>query len=210
MGLPSCSSSRRARPRSTPEYLPPGFVRPDGQRPPTAYDRMIPLLRSAGVHVVDSHLILQEEKTRSPHALFPPGGVHWNRLAAGMVLRRAWQALGEQLGRPLVELRWRDIREDDAPDPVEQETDGANLLNAWRVGHADWKFPRPVFSTDDGDAYRPRLVVVGDSFWLSMDAFIAERRMASRNDFFYYFNERARAGASTGRASPTPWACAGA
>jgi alginate O-acetyltransferase complex protein AlgJ len=175
-----------------PEYIPPGFVRPDGRRPATAYERMIRMLHGEGVHVIDSHLILNEEKARSPHALFPPGGVHWNRLAAGMVLRRAWQALGEQLGRPLVDLRWRDIREDDAPDPADQETDGANLLNAWRVGHADWKFPRPVFFTGDTDAFRPRLVVVGDSFWLTMDAFIAERQMASRNDFFYYFNERAQ------------------
>ena len=177
-----------------PEYLPPGFVRPDGRRSPTAYERMLPMLRSEGVHVVDGHVILEEEKARSPHALFPPGGVHWNRYSCSLVLRRVWQAFGEQLGRPLVDLRSRAVREDDAPARDDQETDGADLLNVWHVGHADWKFPRPDLFTDDhgGDALRPRLVVVGDSFWWIADAIVAEQRMASRYEFFYYYNERER------------------
>ena len=32
-------------------------------------------------------------------------------------------------------------------------------------------------------------MVVGDSFWWVADAIIAEHRMASRYDFFYYFND---------------------
>jgi hypothetical protein len=172
-----------------PEYLPSGFVRPDSERPPTAYDRMLPMLRSRGVHVVDGHAILAEEKARSPHALFPPGGIHWNRYAAALVMGRAWQALGQQLGRPLVDLRCRGVSEDDAPSEKDQETDGADLLNAWHVGHADWRFPRPDLYVDErGGAYRPRVVVVGDSFWVLPASILADHRMASRSDFYYYFS----------------------
>jgi hypothetical protein len=170
-----------------PEYLPPGFVHPVGERPPSSYERMLPMLRKQGVHVVDGHAILAEEKARSAHALFAPGGLHWNRYAASIVLRRAWQRLGEQLGRPLVELRCRTVFEDDEPRPGDLELDGADLLNAWHVGHADWKFPRPDLFTDD--AFRPKLVAVGDSFWWLAESIIAEHRMASRYDFFYYFND---------------------
>ena len=82
------------------------------------------------------------------------------------------------------------VFEDDAPTLGDQESDGADLLNAWHVGHADWKFPRPDLFTDDGgDAFRPKLVAVGDSFWWVAESIIAEHRMASRNDFFYYFND---------------------
>jgi alginate O-acetyltransferase complex protein AlgJ len=173
-----------------PEYLPTGFVRPDGQRPKVAYERMLPMLESAGVQVVDGHAIFEEEKGRSPHALFPPGGVHWNRYSASLVLRRAWQRLGEQLGRPLVELRCRSVIEDDTPAGADQEMDGADLLNAWHVGHADWKFPRPNLHTDDADGgLRPKVLVVGDSFWWVPDTIIAAHKMASRYDFFYYFND---------------------
>ena len=173
-----------------PEYLPRGFVRPDGQRPKVAYERMLPMLRSAGIHVVDSRALLLEEKGRSPHLLFPPGGVHWNRYSCALVLRRAWQALGEQLGRPLVEPSWHSVREDDAPARKDQETDGADLLNVWHVGHGDWKFPRPdLFAEDSGGRFRPRIVVVGDSFWWLADDIIAENRLASRSEFFYYYNE---------------------
>jgi hypothetical protein len=176
-----------------PEYLPPGVVRPDGQRPPNAYERMLPLLRSEGVQVVDGHVLFAEEKARSPHALFPPGGFHWNRYGASLVLRRAWQRLGQQIGRPLVDLRWRAVLEDDTPARSDQETDGADLLNAWHVGHADWRFPRPDLFTDEGgDAFRPRLVVVGDSFWWVPAAIIAEQRLASRSEFLYYYNELER------------------
>ena len=77
---------------------------------------------------------------------------------------------GSSSGRPLVELRCRTVFEDDEPTPGDLESDGADLLNAWHVGHADWKFPRPDLFTDDGgDAFRPKLVAVGDSFWWVAD-----------------------------------------
>ncbi len=184
-----------------PEYLPHGFVHPEDQRLPNDYQRMLPMLRREGVHVVDGHVILAEEKARSPHALFPPGGVHWNRYGASVVLRRAWQSLGRQLGRPLVDLQCRAVLEDDEPTQRDQETDGADLLNAWHVGHADWRFPRPDLFTDG--ALRPRLVVVGDSFWWVPHALVAEHEMASRYDFFYYFNdpERGRYGGNRAMAA---------
>jgi hypothetical protein len=172
-----------------PEYLPRGFVHPDGQRPKGTYERMLPMLRSAGIHVVDSRALLLEEKGRSPHALFPPGGIHWNRYSCALVLRRAWQALGERLGRPLVELNWHSVHEDDAPLWADQETDAADLLNVWQVGHGDWKFPRPdLFVEDGGGRFRPSLVVVGDSFWWLADKIIVANRLASKSEFFYYFN----------------------
>ena len=173
-----------------PEYLPEGFVHPAGQRPKTAYERMLPMLRNEGVHVVDGHAILQEEKARSPYPLFPPGGVHWNRYAASVVLREAWQQLAQQLGRPLVDLRSRAMGEDDTPSLKDQEADAAGLLNAWRVGHADWRFPRPdLFIDDGGDAFRPKLVVVGDSFWRVPASIIEDLGMvAPRSGFLYYFN----------------------
>ena len=174
-----------------PEYLPEGFVHPDGLRPTTAYERMLPMLRSEGVHVVDGHAILEEEKGRSRHALFPPGGIHWNRYGAYLVVRRVFEDIEQQLGRPLVGLRCRAISENDEPLLADQETDVADLMNAWHVGHADWRFPRPEIFADDGGgrAFRPKLVVVGDSFWTLPDAMIARERLAARNDFFYYFNE---------------------
>jgi hypothetical protein len=173
-----------------PEYLPRGYVRPESERPKVAYERMLPMLESAGIHFVDGHAIIAEEKPRSPHALFPPGGLHWNRYSCALVLRQAWQSLAEQLGRPLAELRWNAIPEDDTPVRKDQETDGADLMNVWRVGHGDWKFPRPAFYAVDG--YRPRIVVVGDSFWWLADDIISENRLASKNEFFYYFNEYER------------------
>ena len=173
-----------------PEYLPEGFVHPAGQRLPTAYERMLPMLRNAGVHVVDGHAILKGEKSRSPYPLFPPGGVHWNRYAASVVLREAWQHLGQQLGRPLVDLRHRAMALADTPSLTDEEADATGLLNAWRVGHADWRFPRPdLFIDDGGDAFRPKLMVVGDSFWHVPASIIENLGMvAPRSGFLYYFN----------------------
>ena len=65
-------------------------------------------------------------------------------------------------------------------------------MNAWHVGHADWKFPRPSFHTVDG--YRPRLVVIGDSFWWLAVDLISENRLAAKSEFFYYFNDPDRTG----------------
>ena len=188
-----------------PEYLPKGVVQPDGLRPATAYERMLPMLRKEGVHVVDGHAVLEEEKGRSPHALFPPGGIHWNRYGAYLVVRRAFESLEQQLGRPLVGLGCRAVAEDDEPLHADQETDVADLMNAWHVGHADWKFPRPdLYAEGASDRFRPKVVVVGDSFWTLADAMIARSRLTARNDFFYYFNEFSRADSVNGRESAHP------
>jgi hypothetical protein len=173
-----------------PEYLPTGFVRPDGLRPPTAYERMLPMLKTEGVHLVDGHAIFEEDKGRSGHALFPPGGIHWNRYGVFLVMRRLWAALEQQLGRPLVDLRCRAVLEDDEPSRADEETDVADLVNAWHVGHADWKFPRPDLVADEGgERLRPKVVVIGDSFWNLPEAMIVTHRLAARSDFFYYFKD---------------------
>ena len=172
------------------EYLPTGFLHQGSVRPPDAYERMLPMLGTEGVHLVDGRSIFAEEKARSPHALFPPGGIHWNRYGAYLVVRRAWEALEQQLGRPLVGLRCRAIAEGDEPSRADQETDVSDLLNVWHVGHADWKFPRPeLYTVNEEEGFRPRLVVVGDSFWTLADSIVAAHQLATRRDFLYYFNE---------------------
>jgi alginate O-acetyltransferase complex protein AlgJ len=188
-----------------PEYLPAGYVHPVGERPPSAYERMLPMLRREGVHVVDGHTILEEEKARSPRPLFPPGGIHWNRYAAFLVLHRAWEALEPQLGRSLVGVRCGAIPEDDEPLLADQETDVADLLNVWHVGHDGWRFPRPeLYADNEEQGFRPKLIVVGDSFWFLPDDIIATNRVTARYDFFYYFNEFPRVGGAKERKVPHP------
>src|SRR6185436_14861396 len=77
-----------------PEFLPAGFLHPEDVRPPAAYDRMRPMLAEEGVHVVDGRAILLAEKGRSDVPLFPPGGVHWNRYAAHLVVDQLFAELG--------------------------------------------------------------------------------------------------------------------
>ena len=149
------------------------------------------MLRSEGVHVVDGHAILEEEKARSPHALFPPGGVHWNRYAASLVLRRAWQLLGEQLGRPLVDLRCRAVLEDDAPvaaGPGDGRGRSPERL-ARGPGRLEVPAPRAL-------RRRRRATRSGPSSWSWATASGGCRTRSSRttgwrrdSDFYYYFNE---------------------
>lgn len=58
------------------------------------------------------------------------------------------------------------------------------------MGHADWRFPRPDLVIDDsGGAFRPKLLVVGDSFWRVPISIIEDLGMvAPRSGFLYYFN----------------------
>ena len=84
-------------------------------------------------------------------------------IPASLVLRRAWQALGEQLGRPLVELRWRAVREDDAPASEGPGDGRSRPLERLARGPRGLEVPAARLSspTTAATAIRPKLVVVG-------------------------------------------------
>lgn len=177
-----------------PEYIPSDLIVPPETRRPSVFARMKPLLQREGVRLVDGSAILKAEKARSPHLLFPPGGIHWNRLGAALVLKSAWAQLEQQAGRPFVQLDITSVTTDQKPRLIDGETDVAELINAWSVGRGDWNYPRPEFTLrDTGGALLPRVVLVADSFGYIPARILCDTRAIKSLDYYYYFKSHYQA-----------------
>lgn len=187
--VPFCVIISPSKVETYREFLPDGHVLPDDRRGPTVYAQMKPMLDRHGVRTIDGHLLFAEQKKQSPHLLFAPGGIHWNRYGAQIVLRHAWDLLEQQAGRPFPKIICRTIAESDTPDTADTETDVADLLNAWHVGHGNWKYPRPELATENpGNKLHPRVLLVGDSFSHILQSLILKQQLAEQVDLYYYFN----------------------
>ncbi len=176
-----------------PEALPPRHVVSAERRPPTDYDRLRPMLDEAGVNMVDGRRIFEAQARQSPVRLFPPAGIHWNRYGAGLVVSAVWSELERQSGRPMVRLRVAGIDEDDDPSVGDAETDVVRMMNLWRFGNSSWKHVHVDHEVEaPPDVFRPRVLVVGDSFgWLMMSV-VRRHKMADGAEFLYYFSQRNR------------------
>ncbi|MFH0880832.1 MAG: hypothetical protein V2A34_14045, partial [Lentisphaerota bacterium] len=175
-----------------PECLPASRVMPPANRPPSDYERMIPMLRARGVHTVDGPALFAAEKRRSSLKLFPPGGTHWNRYGAGLFIQQIWTNAERQLGRPLAGLRFVSLEETEEPSRRDKETDLVELMNLWRMGPSSWKQVRVQLEPAiPSGSMAPRVVMIGDSF-AEMLVDIMRCGWVSSLDYYYYFSRRLR------------------
>ena len=179
-----------------PEYVRPEFLLPKARRLPTTYERFVRELQREGVRYVDGHAILAREKARGAPLLYPPGGIHWSTYGAHFVVRAIWSEFEKQLARPLVMLRCDSLSLDARPLPggVEpDETDMERLLNAVKIDHGGWKYAHPTLVSDStANTFRPRLLLVGDSFGWQLTRILARQEMVATIDYYYYFKKHWR------------------
>lgn len=170
-----------------PEHLPPGVPAPP---PPgvrtNAYEALLPMLRAAGVNVLDAHRLFQTWRAAGP-PLFAPGGTHWNYYGAQCVT----EALLDRL--PAAPTRAR-LAGFDLRPPVGTDIDLRALLNLWRFeppGSIRVPFPRMTAAPPPGTPPEgPALLVVGDSFSYTLLDSLARSRAVPRATLLYYFKRR--------------------
>ena len=176
-----------------PAFVPAGLLEPGRAERRTDYDRMRPLLQEAGVHVLDAHAAFLDWKSDTAHPLFSRTGTHWNYYSAGLITARMLQALEQQAGRNLVDLAVGPVRVDHTPEGT--DGDLLELLNIWgwpslwdRQSFAVPQVHPELRVTPDPAAIKPRLLLVGDSFCLTLAEVLEKADACAQLDVLYYFN----------------------
>ena len=176
-----------------PEFVPADLLAPDRAARQTDYDRFLPLLREAGVHLLDGHADFLARKADSPYPLFSRTGTHWNYYGAGLVVARILQAIEQQTGRNLPDLQVGSVTVD--PTPAGTDDDLLELLNIWGWpslwDRQSFVVPQvhPTFRlAPDPQAAPARLLLVGDSFCLTLAEVLEQARACAQLDVLYYFN----------------------
>lgn len=190
-----------------PEFVPPHQLAPDRAARQTDYDRLLPLLREAGVHLLDGHADFLAAKAEAPHPLFSRTGTHWNYYGAGRVVARMLQIIEQQTGRNLPDLVMGPVREDRTPAGTDDDL--LELLNTWGWpslwDRQSFAVPQlhPSFRLTPDPAARPaRLLLVGDSFVLTLAEVLETSRACAQLDVLYYFNRTITYPATDRRGTP--------
>lgn len=175
-----------------PELVPAALLTPGRNERTSAYDRLAPLLREAGVNVLDMHAQFLDWKQTSPYPLFPKGGVHWNYYSAALVADRVLEELGAQTGRTFPRIRVDRVVTNSIPEGTDDDL--FKLLNLWG-GFSLWSSSsfrgvevHPELRLEVApDAIRPNLLIVGDSFALTLTEIMDRVRVYDRRDTLFYF-----------------------
>jgi alginate O-acetyltransferase complex protein AlgJ len=149
------------------------------------HERLMPMLKAAGVQVVDTPGLFASRVETAPYPLFARGGTHWNYYSIYLVLDELLAAVNAQLPGEMPGPDYRDVVME---PPRGTDTDLADLLNLWR--NPTLKVPAPyarVVAPDRALDERPDVLVVGDSFALTLIDALRAGRVSGKLDFLYYF-----------------------
>lgn len=173
-----------SKPDVVPQDLPDNYCAGRTLRPRN-YDRMLPLMQAAGIHVVDTQqLILQQQRT-GEWPLFPRGGLHWNSLGASGAVNALLERIAQLRGLPAGGLQLQSVKLGDRP--MGEDKDLASVLNLWRPDDR-YPIPLPQFTVRQPNAVKPlSMFMVGGSFsWLPLEL-IAQHHLLDLVDFHFYY-----------------------
>ena len=147
------------------------------------------MLRIAGVNMVDTTAVLRAAAPSYPFALFPPGGTHWNAVAAALAQQQVVAALGRELpdrGFVPTPFTWHML-----PHPVRDSDDEdlARLMNLF-VSAAQGPVPavEAARMAAPPSCAPPRVVIIGGSFSHATLKALAELPCPSRATEYEYWH----------------------
>ena len=169
-----------------PEYIPDNLRKePLAPGSVTDYQQARASLEKHGVHFVDSHTLLLNEKQDKGYQLFGSSGVHWNKYAAYLALKDLAFLMNDKLRVPL-QIPPLDHVESRPSEPVEADLGG--VLNLWEKSLTSPVTDYPVFAIQSTvNLEKPSLLIVGDSFLFTLVDIVERAELSSDVDAWYYF-----------------------
>ena len=172
-----------------PEYVPDGILEAGRGERKTEYDRIIPLLDSAGINYVDAHKLFLQWKKELTWPLFSTSGTHWNYCSAGLVVDQIFKRCEPMLGRDLPHILLKAVTTDFRVKG--RDNDLGDLLNLLYRQSVVKQQVHPVFEKKaSSGGYRPSILFVGDSFVSMLVEIMYQQKLCGACDVFYYFKRR--------------------
>ena len=122
-------------------------------------------------------------KNTADFDLFPKTGMHWSRyaaLCAADTIVRYMEHVGDVNLKNIV-IGSKEL--DDARDP---DDDIESLLNLMRPLSKPQYYYAEAAADDDATATKPKIIVIGDSFWWTIAAQLPLKDVFSRASYWYY------------------------
>ena len=168
-------------------FLEPQFISPNRDVRVGNYERMLPMLKEAGVNLIDEVEFFRNE-FRDGRLHFTPSGSHWDSVGACFVASHILDFGSKATGKPMVDMKCQPIVE--RAKPRRPELDLVQISNFWTDTPYDiaTKYPNPTLIRTK-DTYKPNILIVGTSYMYTVLNFLERRKTARRIDFFFYYRE---------------------
>ncbi|MBI3518577.1 MAG: hypothetical protein HY062_04370 [Bacteroidetes bacterium] len=170
-----------------PEYLP----RPYLNSPPktqTDYKDFIEGFKKRNIPVIDYCAYFRQLKPTSPYPLFTKTGFHWSTYGASIAQDTLVHYIEKTTPRPIPKYTPLDVEFSDTARGADADFEGPlNLL--FSLGQAQYVYPRHQFIESSKTNYRPKAIIIGDSyFWQIKDQNALKYILSDDSKYWYYFS----------------------
>jgi alginate O-acetyltransferase complex protein AlgJ len=170
-----------------PEEIPDRYLQKikSGERRPTNYDVLVPLLQGYHVPYVDGRETTSRHKDAFAVRAFPKTGIHWTRAVAFFTTDALLKTIGQESGHEMPPLSESIESVDHRPDYTDDDL--FNLLNLIERPHQ--RYIHPNFQIPEGwPRHIGTLTVVGSSFSSAVLKIFDAAQIFERMNQYNYFN----------------------
>lgn len=164
------------------EYIPDRFF-VNGSEAPTNYVRLKEACVKNNINCVDFNSWFLQLKGKSEYPLFPKAGIHWSYYGMYLCADSLIKKTEMDLKRDISDLQIKSI--EISKEQRNPEYDLGNLANLL-YSISTYELAYPSFKYNHKDKYRPRVLVIGDSFYWNMYFSGIPSNVFESLDFWYY------------------------
>lgn len=165
-----------------PEYLP-----EEDQIPrvglKTNYDYYIKGMKRRNINLVDANEWFLKMKGKVPYPLFPQTGIHFSFYGAALFADTIISHVEHAINKDLPELEWTSIEM--GKEPREEDDDLEDALNILQ-NLPSYELPYPNIVINEKGKYKPRSLVIGDSFYWRFVNWGGLQKVWKNGQFWYY------------------------
>ncbi len=164
------------------EYIPDRYFI-NGQEPVTNYDKFTEYCEKEGINYIDFNSYFLSLKGNSKYPLYPKAGIHWSTYGMYLCADSLTRKIEKDINKDIPEIILQDIEiSDEQRDPEYDIGNLANLLFKIET----YKLAYPILSYNQEGKYRPKVLVVGDSYYWNMFYSGIPSNVFKSLDFYYY------------------------
>lgn len=164
------------------EYIPDRYF-VNGTSPVTNYKVFTEYCKKEDVNYIDFNSYFLKLKDKSEYPLYPKAGIHWSYYGMYLCADSIISKIEKDLNKDIPEIIIKNIElSKEQKNPEYDLGDLANLL--FKIETYDLAYP--VYSYNQEGKHRPKVLVVGDSYYWNMYYSGIPSNVFESLDFYYY------------------------
>ena len=139
------------------------------------------------IPVLDLNEYFLQLKSGSPYPLFVKGAVHWTTYGTFVAMDTLFKRIGHEIGKKTLQIKLSSFDvTDSARDNDDDIIKAMNLLR--RIEGETLAYPSWQFTNEnDSNIYKPKVMVIGDSFYMNLNTTYVPARVFSKDSYFLYY-----------------------